>query len=153
MIDTPEVMETGAQRTAVVRLSVAREEIRNVMGPAMSEVIQGIAAQGISPAGPLFSHHFRMDPDVFDFEVGVPVHDEVTPTGRMVQSELPAGRVVQTTYHGGYEGLGDAWGAFDAWIAENGLAIAGDLWERYVAGPESSSDPAEWKTELVRPLA
>jgi len=27
-----------------------------------------------------------------------------------------------------------------------------ELWERYVAGPESSDDPAAWKTELSRRL-
>ena len=26
------------------------------------------------------------------------------------------------------------------------------LWERYVIGPESSPDPADWRTELVQPL-
>jgi hypothetical protein len=29
---------------------------------------------------------------------------------------------------------------------------AANLWECYVAGPESSSDPATWRTELNRIL-
>ena len=33
-----------------------------------------------------------------------------------------------------------------------GPAIAPDLWECYVAGPESNPDPATWRTELNRPL-
>jgi len=28
-----------------------------------------------------------------------------------------------------------------------------DLWEVYVAGPESGPDPATWRTELNRPLS
>ena len=51
----------------------------------------------------------RMDPDTFDFEVGVPV-------------------------------------------AAGGHTPAPDLWECYVAGPESGPDPAAWRTELNRPL-
>jgi hypothetical protein len=30
------------------------------MGPAIGEVMSVCAAQGITPAGPVFSHHFRM---------------------------------------------------------------------------------------------
>jgi len=40
------------------------------MGPAITEVMTAIAAQGVLATGPLFAHHPRMDPDVFDFEVG-----------------------------------------------------------------------------------
>jgi effector-binding domain-containing protein len=61
-------------------------------------------------------------------------------------------RVARTVYRGPYEGLGTAWGEFNAWIAANGHTPAPDLWECYVAGPESSPDPATWRTELNRPL-
>jgi hypothetical protein len=38
-----------------------------------------------------------------------------------------------------------------AWIVE-GHTPGPDLWERYIAGPESSPAPATWRTELNRPL-
>jgi effector-binding domain-containing protein len=60
--------------------------------------------------------------------------------------------VACTVYHGGYEGLGPAWGELEAWIAAEGRQTAADLWECYIAGPESSSDPADWRTELNWPL-
>jgi effector-binding domain-containing protein len=60
--------------------------------------------------------------------------------------------VARVVYRGPYEGLGAAWGEFDAWIAANGHKPGTDLWECYVAGPESSPDPAAWRTELNRPL-
>jgi effector-binding domain-containing protein len=152
MIDTPQITQSNAQLTAVIRLTIPRAEIRNVMGPAMSEVMATVAAQGIPPAGPVFSYHFRMDPDTFDFEVGVPVAKPVSPAGRVKPGELPAKNVARTVYHGGYEGLGAAWGEFNAWIAANGHKPGPDLWECYAAGPESSPDPANWRTELNRPL-
>jgi len=65
---------------------------------------------------------------------------------------LPATTVARTVFQGPYEGLGAAWGEFDAWIVANGHTPGPDLWECYVAGPESSSDPASWRTELNRPL-
>lgn len=153
MLDTPEITHSAAQPTAVIRLTVPRAEIQQVMGPAIGEVIAAVVAQGIGPAGPVFSHHFRMTPEVFDFEVGVPVTGPLAPVGRVVAGELPAARVARTTYRGPYEGLGDAWGELIAWMAAHGHEPAENLWERYVAGPESGPDTSAWRTELNRPLA
>lgn len=152
MLDTPRITQTEAQRAAVIRMTIPRDEIRNVMGPGMDELVTTVAAQGIGPAGAVFSHHLRMDPEVFDFEIGVPVTGDVTPSGRVEAGELPAATVARTVYHGSYEGLGDAWGEFDAWLSDNGHEPAPDLWEIYVTGPETTQDPTGWRTELNRPL-
>lgn len=153
MLDTPEITHTAAQPTAVIRLTIPRAEIQQVMGPAIGEVIAAVAAQGIGPAGPVFSHHLRMTPEVFDFEVGVPVTAPVAPVGRVVAGELPAARVARAIYRGPYEGLGDAWGELIGWMAANGHEPAESLWECYVAGPESGPDASAWRTELNRPLS
>lgn len=153
MLDTPQVTQTAPQQTAVIHLTIPRAEIRNVMGPGIGELMATVAAQGIATAGPWFTHHLRMDPNIFDFEIGVPVTAPVAAAGRVKGGELPATRVARTVYRGPYEGLGAAWGEFDAWIAAEGYKTAPDLWECYVAGPESSPDPASWRTELNRPLA
>ena len=52
MIDAPQITRTAARLTALIRLTVPRSEIRNVMGPGLSEVLAAVAAQGIPPAGP-----------------------------------------------------------------------------------------------------
>jgi effector-binding domain-containing protein len=153
MIDTPEIAQTSRQITAVIRLTIPRREIQSVMGPAIGEVIAAVTAQGVGPAGPVFSYHFRMDPETFDFEVGVPVRAAVTAAGRVQPGQLPAARVARTVYHGSYEGLGEAWQEFKSWIAAQGHQAAPSIWECYVAGPESSPDPANWRTELNQPLA
>jgi effector-binding domain-containing protein len=153
MIETPHIVQVEAQTTAVIHVTVPRAQIQQVMGPGILELMTTVAAQGIGPAGPWFSHHLRMDPDNFDFEIGVPVTAAVKPTGRVIAGGLPAATVARTVYHGAYEGLGDAWGEFNAWIARNGHETAPDLWECYLVGPESSSDPAVYRTELNRPLA
>ena len=152
MLDPPQITQTAAQQTAIIRLTIPRAEIRNVMGPGIGELMAAITAQGIAPAGPWFSHHLRMDPDTFDFEISVPVTAPVVATGRVKPGQLPAARVARTVYRGPYEGLGAAWGEFNAWIAASGHKPGADLWEVYVAGPESNPDPATWRTELNRPL-
>lgn len=148
MLTPPEIVKTKAQPAAVIRLTVPRAKIVEVMGPAMGEVMAAIGAQGIAPAGPIFSHHFRMDPAVFDFEVGVSVSKPVTSVGRVQMSELPAATVARTVYEGSFEGLGAAWGEFGKWIADQGHKPAENLWECYLSGP----DPASNRTELNRPL-
>ena len=152
MIDTPRICQTAAQLNAIIHLTIPREEIRNVMGPGISELMATVAAQGIALTGPWFTHHLRMDPATFDFEISVPVASPVTAAGRVKASQWPAMKVARTVYQGAYEGLSDAWGEFNAWIAAQGLTPGPDLWECYVAGPESSPDPATWRTELNRPL-
>jgi len=153
MIDSPEIVQISAQPTAIIRFTIPRSEIQRVMGPGHADLMETIAAQGIAPTGPWFTHHLRMDPETFDFELGVPISAPLSATGRVIAGELPAATVARTIYHGGYEGLGDAWGEFGAWMDGAGHTQAPNLWERYIAGPESSSDPAAWRTELNRPLA
>jgi effector-binding domain-containing protein len=152
MLDTPQLTQSDAQQTAVIHLTIPRDQIQHAMGPAIGEVLAAVTAQGVGPAGPVFSRHFKMSPETFDFEVGTPVTAPVAPTGRVVSSELPAAKVARTLYHGPYEGLGDAWSEFMTWIEDQGLDPAEGLWERYVLGPESGPDPSRWATELNRPL-
>lgn len=152
LIETPQVLQVAPTPYACVALTVSRDKIQHVMGPGLREVHTVLAAQGIAPAGPWFTHHLRMDPAVFDFEICVPVAQAVRASGRVRPGELPAATVARTLYHGPYEQLGDAWGEFMAWLAAAGHTPAADLWERYLAGPESSADPRDWRTELNRPL-
>ena len=127
MSPDPEIVDSPAQRIAVIHLTIPREEIRHAMDPGIQELMATVAAQGIIPTGPWLSHHLRTDPKVFDFEIAVPVPSDVTPKGRVTMSELPAARVARTVYEGPYEGLGAAWSKFDKWVADNGHTPADDL--------------------------
>ena len=153
MLDTPHIIQTASRLTAIIRLTIPRSEIQSVMEPAIGEVMSTIAAQGLTPTGPVFSHHLKMDPLIFDFEVGVPVDSPVTATGRVQPGTLRAAKVALAVYRGPYEGLGPAWGEFCGWILGQGLTPAVDLWEFYTTGPESSPDPSTWQTELYQPLS
>ena len=152
MIDAPQITQTTARHIAAIHLTVPRAEIRKVMGPGIGELRAAVAAQGIAVSGPWFTHHLTVPSDTFDFEIGLPVATPVVAAGRMKPGQLRASKVARTVYHGAYEGLGDAWGKLMAWIAANGHTPAPDLWECYAAGPESGPDPANWRTELNRPL-
>jgi effector-binding domain-containing protein len=152
MLDTPEIIQTEPKQLAFVRLCIPREEIQKAMGPGLEELKAQVAAQGVAAEGPWFTHHLRMDSEVFDFEICVPVTGPVASKGRVRPGEWPAMKVARAIYHGPYGGLPAAWGEFGDWVAAEGLKPAPDLWEVYASGPESSPDPADWRTELYRPL-
>ncbi len=152
MIETPRILQTTPKLTAVIHLMIPKHEIQNVMGSGLGELMATIAAQGIKPAGAWFDHHFKIADDSWDFEICVPVSAPVAAAGRVKPSQRPAMKAAQTVYHGPYEGLGAAWGEFLDWITANGHSPARDLYQCYVAGPESSADPAKWRTELTKPL-
>jgi effector-binding domain-containing protein len=153
MLETPKIVETDVRLTAVIHLTVTRAEISQVIGPAIEEIITTLTAQGSAPAGPSFSYHWKRPSDTFDFEVGFPIRQPITPAGRVKMSKLPAAKVVRTLYRGSYEGLGVAWGEFCVWMEAEGLRAQESLWESYTVGPASSPDPDQWCTELNRPLA
>jgi uncharacterized protein YndB with AHSA1/START domain/effector-binding domain-containing protein len=152
LIDVPVITETTSQLVASIHMSIPRSEMRSVMGPGLNEIMTAVKAQGIGPSGPWFDHHLKTDPEVFDFEICVPVSGPVSSVGRVVGRKLPAVIVAQTVYSGPYENLGAAWGEFDAWMRTNGHIPAPDLYQCYEVGPESRPNAAEWKTTLRRPL-
>lgn len=152
MLDTPQILDLPLQHTASIHLTVPRSAIRKEMGPAIEELLRTLGEQSITPAGPVFSHHLRMDPASFDIEVGVPVEAPVSDSGRVRSGHIPASQVVRSTYSGPYEGLYDAWSELNDWIRAQGLTMAPNLWEVYLRGPESGEDSSAWRTELNRPI-
>ncbi len=152
MISTPAIIQTEAQAAAVIYITTPRNEMMKVFGPAVGELLTALAAQGVEPVGAVFAHHLKMSPVVFDFELGINITAPVTASGRVKPGILPAATVARTIYSGPYEGLPAAWGEFNAWMKSNGHEQAENLWELYSVGPHSTSDSAQWRTELNRPL-
>jgi effector-binding domain-containing protein len=152
MLDAPQVIQLASRPCASIHLLIPRDQIQAVMGPGLAELKATLAEQGIEATGPWFTHHLRMVPDAWDFEICLPVASPVAASGRVRPGEWPAMRVARTVYSGPFEGLGPAWGEFLGWIAGQGHAVGPDLYECYLSGPESGSDPAGWRTELTKPL-
>jgi effector-binding domain-containing protein len=152
LIETPHIVQTAAVHTACIHLVVPSTEIQNVMGPGIREVMTTVAAQGLTPTGPWFTHHLKITPAQWDFEICVPVAKPVSAAGRVQPGIWPAMKVVRTHYRGPFENLGEAWGQFDTWTESNGLTTSEELWEVYVAGPETGPDSSKWTTQLNRQL-
>ncbi|SDO10147.1 GyrI-like domain-containing protein [Afipia sp. GAS231] len=152
MIEPLRTVKTASQPIALIPIQVPRAEIQKVMGPGLMELKAAVAAQNIAVVGPWFTHHVRDPGAVFDFEICLPVAAAVAPVGRVRPGQWPAMTIAQTTYHGGYEGLGGAWGEFIAMIKAAGHTTADGLYETYAVGPETSMDPGAWRTVLSKAL-
>ncbi len=150
--DTPEILDLPAFTVARIHITTPASEIRSAMQAGLAELRRALADQGVEPTGPWFTHHLKVPDQTFDFEICLPVSVNVKPQDRVVMSEIRAARTARTTYHGDYGGLGDAWGQFMQWISSQGVTAAPDLWEVYSVGPDASPDPADWQTQLNRPL-
>ena len=73
MIETPTTTDTLLCHTAILPLTVTLADMQHMVGPGIREVLDTVAAQGLTPTGPWFTHHRRRPTDTFDFEICVPV--------------------------------------------------------------------------------
>ena len=152
MIDTPKIVTTEGKLTAVIHLEIPRDQMPAHFGPAMEELLSVLATQQIEPQGAAFAYHFRMPPGRFDFELGFIVDATVMATGRVRASQLPATKVARTIYTGPYEGLHDAWGQLNTWTDSQSLKRAEELWEHYVVGPQTTTNPTEIQDRAQSPI-
>jgi len=65
MLEKPQIIQATAKPTVIVHLTLSEDEIQNVMGPTLQELMSAVAAQGMAPTGPWFTHHLRKPSDTF----------------------------------------------------------------------------------------
>jgi effector-binding domain-containing protein len=147
-VTAPELTETSATSTAVIRGTVALDEIASFFDRSFGELASVLGAQGVAPIGAAFARYAGPPGDPVELEVGFPIEGTVAPAGSVEPSSLPAGRVARLVHAGGYDELGRSWDRLGRWIVEQGLTPADDLWEVYVTEPSPEMDPADLRTEL-----
>ncbi|WP_437185367.1 GyrI-like domain-containing protein [Planctomicrobium sp. SH668] len=152
LIDPPQLTNVAESHAASIYVKTPREQITQVMGPGIHELMDVLNEQQISPTGPWYCYHLTCPAENFEFEISLPVTQEIRPSRRVENRFRPAQFVAKTTYRGPYEGLPDAWGEFQKWIHSEKLQPAGHFWEVYSQGPETGLPPEQWVTELVQPL-
>lgn len=150
--DAPTIVEEPARSTVVVRGTVRMDELPGFFDSSFGALGTAIAEQGIVPSGPAFALYRSVPTDVAQIEVGFPIDTEVASAPPVEAGSLPGGRVVRAVHRGGFDGLGTAWARVMAYVAGEGLAPRGPMWEVYVTEPSPDMDPAELITELFLPI-
>ncbi len=128
--------------TAVVAQATTWDEFPQLWRVLLDEVYAFVRGGGVKQTG----HNIMLyRDDVPNVEVGVQVAGPFVASGRVIPSELPAGRVASTVHRGPYDGLGAAHEAVHAWCRANGHGLTRTRWEIY---GDWRSDPAELETEV-----
>ena len=127
--------ERARQLTAVVRVTTTWGEFPSLWPALIEEVLEVAPRTG--------NIVMLYEDDAPTVQVGVRVDHPIEPRGRVINSELPAGRVVSVLHRGPWTQMGRA---HDAAIAEAGDERAGPRWEIYGHHRE---DPAEQEVEVV----
>jgi effector-binding domain-containing protein len=132
---------------------VAMTDLSDFFGRAFEAAAAELARLGEAPAGPPVALYRGPASETIDVVAGFPVRHVVTPTGGLVVEMLPGGSLVETIHTGSYDDLGRTYAGFSEWFAEQGLTVSSAMWEEYLVGPESETDPSRWQTRIVYPVA
>ncbi|MFQ5575804.1 MAG: GyrI-like domain-containing protein [Anaerolineae bacterium] len=148
-----ELKTLKAQPIAAIRVQTTTDKIGDVLGQIYPEVWSYLDKAGIQPAGPALARYHHFEADNVDLEAGFPVAEPVAGEGRISAGELPGGRAAATWHTGPYDTLPQAYEAVDSWIQSEGRTMRASPWEVYWTDPQQVPNPAEWKTEVVWPVA
>lgn len=141
-------VETTEQPTAVLRATVAMDELPAFFARAFTATAAALGQQGQVPAGPPFGLYRGMPTAVVDVEAGFPVTAPVEPAGEVLPSTLPGGRAVEAVHVGPYDTMGETYGQVEQWMVGQRLVPGPVVWESYLSDPEREPDPATWRTVI-----
>ena len=154
------VFEATPTPAAVVEaMQVPWAQLPALFDKTFSALIPALQEAEAEVAGPAYALYTRAPSDTVDLEIGVPITAGLTqalPLGEdliAIPSQLPGGSLAAMTYHGGYEGLSEAWAAFTNEVVEAGHHPGLPFFEVYVTEPRPDMDPADLRTDLFLTLS
>src|SRR5690606_18271880 len=136
--------------TAVMRGEMPASEAPRWLANCYRRVLEYLRSVGVDPAGPPFARFTFLGEDMV-VEAGFPCRREIDGDGRVLPSELPAGRAAITSHFGRYEDLENAYRAMRSWLRARGYSEKGPHWEVYFSDPQADPDPRHWRTDVVMP--
>jgi hypothetical protein len=93
MSQEPRIEERAAQHYAGIQATVPMEGISGAIDEAFPELFGWLAKTGTAPVGPPFIRFLVIDMEaLLQIELGVPVAEPMTSSGRIRPGVLPAGR-------------------------------------------------------------
>jgi len=139
-------VQTARPRSiAAVRVRLPLRDVPRRFVEYLNQVYDAARSGTIELDGQNIFHYSGDAHGEADVEFGVGAKRAFAPTGAVVPSTTPSGRVATTTHWGDYAGLGVAHDAVVRWCKSQGLALAGPRWEVY---GHWSDDPATLRTDI-----
>ena len=144
------VADVAAIHTAVIRGRMPASELSKFVPAACGEVWTFARDTGMPRPG----RHIALYLADGVVEAGAEVSAPFAGNDRVLNSQLPAGKVATTTHLGPYGRLGAAHSAIKAWAAEHGHRLSGICWEIYGHWDKRwNSDPAQIHTDVFHLLS
>jgi effector-binding domain-containing protein len=148
-----EVKEVEEIFVVWVRTQTSIAQMGPTMGRVFGEIFRYLGPKGITPTGPPVAVYYSCPGSAtMDLEVCVPVPESVTGEGNVKTKTLSGGSMASLIYVGPYRNIGPSYSALTQWIEKNGYRQTGPPREVYLKGPDSTSDPREYRTEILQPI-
>ncbi|WP_233404681.1 MerR family transcriptional regulator [Actinotalea solisilvae] len=126
-------------------------------GLLWQRLMAGLGRAGVAPAPDARSVAVFHDDEYVEHDADVEVQLDVAGPFDAVDGvrcvEVPQTSVAVATLHGSYDGMGAATEALGRYTGEQGLRLAGPMFNVYRVGPMDAPDPADWVTEVCLPVA
>ncbi len=142
------MVSVEARRTAVIAATTTWEEYPNIWPRLLDEVYAFVRHSDdlvIPGEVPRWKNVMLYNDGRPSVEVGVLAARPFRPEGRILASELPAGRTAMAMHRGDYARLGATHRAVNEFAEAEELALAGPRWEIYGHWREN---PDELETEV-----
>lgn len=127
-------------------------DMEKVFGESFGAGMAAIGKANVSPAGPPSGVYFEWNEEnqTADMIAGIPVAlDAKAKLKGLDLYEAPASKALLIDYYGGYNSIGPAHEAMDAYIKANGLTHHTNVVEEYVTDPGAEPDSTKWHTRVI----
>lgn len=141
------LQEFNPVKVISVRQTITMDNINGLFGKAFEKAFKN----GISPVGaPMTVYHDKnFNYDNADIELLLPIPQNC-PYNEAGMFE--PGLCAYTVFNGGYSQIGDAYANVMKWIEENNYEICGAPFDVYIKGPQQTSAPDDFITEVYFPV-
>lgn len=146
-----EETEVPSMNIISLRLSPMPADDEEAIFDATSEAFQKIdkymSRKKIEAQGfPLCIYH-KLDKEQVEFTCGIPVKKGTRVSGDFKLTTLE-GSAYTCMHKGDYSNLPETYEGIEMWLADQGKAPQGLIWEEYITDPELEENPENWETKI-----
>ncbi len=142
-----EIKEQKDQPTASIRRRTSLNQLPDLIRKSYEDISKHLIKTGGVCSGAPFAIYYNMDVNNIDVELGFPVEKAISEKSEIINSQIPAGKVLQFTHIGPYNELEKTYGNAMKWIKENNISTTGTICEFYLNDP-ASTPPSDLETEI-----
>jgi len=135
-----------------VKDSCRLQDVSNRMEDMYNELLVFGARTGLDMTARPIVIYYQLDEKKVVFELGIPVFESVSVSGRIHYTTMQGGDHVVAHYYGSYDTLEDGHNAAQQWMMRYRRKLAGYPWELYVTDTTTEPDPNNWLTRIYYPV-